>query len=400
MAYFIKEIKCLEEQIVKEFKQIHCQLCNGIWFVDDQNLSRQIVCPYCDSPIQGKIEFNTFDSLDKAIYHVVEKRGISVFKNMKLLVSFMMDIAPNLHKEIRIFSKAVTDKYTGIIESAFNAHEEELDLIVKKLRHLIIDEEGLSSEWAETICVGIQKAVFYYKGDGTSVFINVDIEDFPIINESNCSNANLDNNFSQKITIDEASKCKISKNNHSRSIEDWLSYISTPLDSKPAKLCDDALKYYNGISYYSKDERQALKLLREAAYQYQYLPAFNYLGRIYMKKRIYDKAIKCYTKSFEAGDIEGICMMGYFYLHGFEHYGVKNDSTRATELFERVASAGELEILVLFSKKFFTGGDVPKEDKVGYELLNIAAREGNSDAQRYMARIKRMGGYKKSVFQD
>ena len=46
-------------------------------------------------------------------------------------------------------------------------------------------------------------------------------------------------------------------------------------DGDPGGLCEQALKYYNGTGGYKKDERKAVKLFRESANYYNYVPAYN-----------------------------------------------------------------------------------------------------------------------------
>lgn len=42
-------------------KKIKCQLCDGAWIVEKDDLEKQKVCPYCGNSVQGKVEFETYD---------------------------------------------------------------------------------------------------------------------------------------------------------------------------------------------------------------------------------------------------------------------------------------------------------------------------------------------------
>ena len=117
-------------------KKIRCQLCEGAWIVEDDDLDKQKVCPYCETAIQGKVEFDTYDSLDKAIYGAVTKMGNGVFQNLRQLSGFILDTAPNLKKEIRIFSKTVTDDYATYIRTLFDQDMDEAEMTVRKLKQL------------------------------------------------------------------------------------------------------------------------------------------------------------------------------------------------------------------------------------------------------------------------
>ena len=64
-------------------KKIRCQLCDGAWIVEKDDLEKQKVCPYCGNSVQGKVEFKAYDSLDKAIYGAVTKMGDGVLQNLR-----------------------------------------------------------------------------------------------------------------------------------------------------------------------------------------------------------------------------------------------------------------------------------------------------------------------------
>lgn len=152
-------------------------MCAGTWIVEESDLEKQRVCPCCASSIQGKVEFETYNSLDKAIYGAVTKMGDGVLQNLRQLSGFMMDTAPNLKKEIRIFSKTVTDDYVTSIRALFDQDIDSAETIIRKLRQLFIEEEGLSEAWADMICEALYGAAMYYNGRGTTQMINVTVED-------------------------------------------------------------------------------------------------------------------------------------------------------------------------------------------------------------------------------
>lgn len=161
-------------------KRIKCELCEGIWFVEDKDLENQKVCPYCTTSIQGEIEFSDYDSLDKAIYGAIKKMGRGVFQNPRQLSAFMMDTAPGLKKEIRIFLKTINEDYSDYIEKTFEQKVEDVETTIRKLHHLFVEEEGLSDRWAEILCTGLYGAILYAKGIGITKLVNVKIDEFII----------------------------------------------------------------------------------------------------------------------------------------------------------------------------------------------------------------------------
>lgn len=159
-------------------KQIRCETCSGKWFVADDDLDRQRVCPYCCSSIHGAVEFSEYDSLDKAIYGAVTRMGKDIIQNPRQLSGFMLDMAPMLKREISFFSKTITDDYVVHIKNAFDAETDSLDSVINKLHHLFVEEEGLSESWADMLCTGLHGAILYYRGIGTTRIINAEVCDF------------------------------------------------------------------------------------------------------------------------------------------------------------------------------------------------------------------------------
>lgn len=370
-------------------KRVKCQLCNGAWIVDEQDLECQKVCPYCGSSIQGKVDFENYDSLDKAIYGVISNMGIGIIQNLRLLSGFMMDIAPSLKKEIRIFTKTITEDYIGLIKDAFNQETDAVDATIKKLRHLFIDKEGLSDVWADMICEGLHGAILYYKGVGCTKLVNVQVEDFQVQHMK----GHTEREKPQRSKSVAHTQPSVQKNtSHIAKFESKPktgASLQSSMSNDPRELCKLALKYYNGTSPYPKDEKKAIKLFRESANYHQYIPAYNYLGRIFMKRRESEISSKWYQKSADAGNVEGYCMMGYFYQTG---HGVKRQSsTEALECYLKAASTGELDQMVSIAIEFLVGGDIPKTERVGVDILDIAAKSGNPDAQYYLAQCYQNG---------
>lgn len=364
-------------------KKIRCQMCDGTWIVEDNDLEKQRVCPCCASSIQGKVEFETYDSLDKAIYGAITKMGDSVLQNLRQLSGFMMDTAPNLKKEIRIFSKTVTDEYVSYIKILFDQDVCEAETTIRKLRQLFIEEEGLSESWADMICESLHGALLYNKGIGCTRLINVEIGDFEPSTRSTDRSITVTERHVEDVKTSHKPKIasKTRKNTSSANTTPPNVHYTTTGD--PEGLCELALKYYNGAPGYKKDERAAIKLFRQSANYHQYVPAYNYLGRIFMKRRESDSASKWYQKSAAANNAEGLCMMGYFYQKG---YGVVEQSTpSAIGCYTSAVATGNFEQMVDVARKFLKGGELPKEEKIAVDILDAAAKAGSSDAQYYLA---------------
>lgn len=365
-------------------KKIKCQQCNGVWIVDDSDLQRQKVCPYCISPIQKKKEIKEFNSLDKVIYGAVSKMGIEIIKNPQQLNGLMMDMAPALRKEIRIFSKTVTDEYVGYVKETFVQDMETAKATINKLRTLFIEEEGLSETWADMICNGLLDATLYYKGKIQTELINVQVDN--IYNTDFLHIQKYQPNLQKQKSQAAPANNKVHQNKNS------VSSVAKTGDSlnKSAKgLCELAMKYYYGKPYYPRDERKAIKLLREAAIYHQYVPAYNYLGRIFMKSQNYANAEKWYKKSAEASDAEGCCMEAYFVYTG--RVDSKSNGTTASKYYMNAAATSEFELMITISEKFFTGNEVPKNEQVAVDILTAASKAGSAEAQYHLGQCYQHG---------
>ena len=283
-------------------KKIRCQLCDGTWIVEKEDLEKQKICPYCGTSVQRKVKFETYDSLDKAIYGAILKMEKGVLQNLRQLSGFMLDTAPDLKKEIRIFSKTVTDDYASYIRTMFNQNIAEAEMTTRKLKQLFVEEEGLSESWADMICDGLYGTLLYYKGIGCTRLINVDVIDFELSTKTTESTFTAPKQQNVENKSNFSAKPSSNQSNNTRRANTTPSNLQYTTNGDPRNLCDFALKYYHGTGGYKKDERKAIKLFRESANYHNYIPAYNYLEQVFMRRRESDSSSKWYRKSAEQGN--------------------------------------------------------------------------------------------------
>lgn len=370
-------------------KKICCQLCNNTWIVETEDLVKQQVCPYCRSPLQGKVKFDIYNSLDKAIYVAIANMGDGVFQNIRQLSGFLMDIAPNLKKEIRIFCKNVTDNYTSYIRILFNQELDVAEETLQKLRNLFIEEEGLSETWADLICDSLHGALLYYKGSKGTRLLNIHVEDFELYPPKEEVRFTLPPKHSGSVESNQTGAPSPKLINKTSNSDITPSKEQLAVDGDPGGLCELAFNYYNGTNGYMKDERKALSLLKESAYYYKHIPAYNYLGRVFMKRREFDSASKWFQKSAAANNVEGLCMMGHFYQKGYG--GLKQSTETAIGCYEAAAYTGYPDQMVEIALKFLRDCEVPRDEKIAFDILHAASKSGNSDAQFYLAKCYENG---------
>jgi hypothetical protein len=108
-------------------KRLICESCSGNWVVEDADIINQNVCPYCATVLRGEPELTNFDSLDKALYGAITQKGKEILLNPGQLSGYLMDTAPALKKEIRIFTTHLHKDYINYITEAFEQDIENED---------------------------------------------------------------------------------------------------------------------------------------------------------------------------------------------------------------------------------------------------------------------------------
>ena len=406
-------------------KRIKCDSCAGKWMVENEDLEKLTVCPYCGVSIQGEVEFTDYDTLDKAIYGAIAKMGKTVLSNPRQLSGFMMDTAPGLKKEIRIFSKTVTEDYITHIKNAFDEDVDAVENTINKLHHLFVEEEGLSDNWADMLCTGLYGAILYSKGLGTTRICNVEISDYTITtsekqdtldNQGTIGNSIRSKTVNKYESVNEISydilkhyKCSIcgfiidgydlehgdskecpvcSANRWKETDEQTQDYEEKtqvhPFYQKPQNSYDsDACRSLLETAERCRSDNRlddALEQYRKAA-NYGYVPAYNSIAEIYYLKRNYKKAWKWYLKSAEANDSIGQYYVGFFYQEGLH---VPKNEHLAVKYYEKSAGQGLMQAVLAIADCYKLGTGYKKDVKKSMEHLKLAADSGYAEAQYRM----------------
>lgn len=159
-------------------KKLTCTLCRHIWYVAAGDMEQLNNCPFCGNTIRGSIEFDSFDTLDKAMLCAIQKQGTDVFLSPRKLTGYMLDLAPLLQAEIRIFSRVITDEYSRNFYEAFSCSEDGAAATINKVRYALTEREGLSENWADKICGSVLLCVKQLKTPERAPLINVSVEDY------------------------------------------------------------------------------------------------------------------------------------------------------------------------------------------------------------------------------
>lgn len=166
--------------------KIICNHCSGIWFTEQSSTNNIKVCPFCGEAIRRNIEITSFDTLEKVLYKALQNSGSTAFDNPNFLISFMMDLAPEMRKEIRILSKSLTAECLKAVKTVFESSTDSIEVNISKLKYHLVEDEGLSDSWAELICSTYINTFNYLHGVGLGEEITAHIElvDFNQTNEN------------------------------------------------------------------------------------------------------------------------------------------------------------------------------------------------------------------------
>lgn len=390
-------------------KKLKCRECSEIWYVDESDLDKLSVCPFCVVPIWEQKVITEFDTLDKAIYGAIKNMGIDIFQNHRQLSGYLMDMAPNLKKEIRIFTKTINEEYMVYVKNAFEQDERNAEIAINKLKNLFIEDEGLSEKWADMLCESLFGAVLYAKGIGERT-IAAEVEDIGFfaeehqveVKDSNLTDS-LIKNLETKQLIEKKYKCDIcgyvmraetlaSDNCPVCKANRWV--IESTEESvdvlpnsnnlkKEAKKSEyssaDIEKNINIAQQYvaMRDYNSALEYYRQAA-NMGYTPAYNSIAEMYHSNGNYKRAWKWYLKSSEIGDSDGEYYVGYYYQEG---YHVKKNVNLARKYYEKSAKQNNLKALVALAFQYKNGMGVKKDEKKSADYFELAAQKGSAEAQ-------------------
>lgn len=158
-------------------KQFKCNSCNKIWFVDNEDEHSVMTCPFCGFIVRQTGVIKNINTLGKAIYTAISDRGLDILSTNGKISGYLLDIAPEMKKEIRIFSRVFDNNSLSLYRNAFEEDISSIDGIINQLKRLFIEEEGLSESWADLICENCQKAILYFRGEDLPEIISAEITD-------------------------------------------------------------------------------------------------------------------------------------------------------------------------------------------------------------------------------
>lgn len=161
-------------------KKILCKRCSQSWFLEDAQLDKLQVCPFCAKPVREKADISRADTLDKAIYLTITSMGERILSQPHRIGGYICDIAPGLQKDVKILSRSFSEEYFSLVRTAYGKELPEAERLMKTLSRRLMDDEGLSESWSARISESYLGAIRLSRGIGMEEHLMLRIEDFRV----------------------------------------------------------------------------------------------------------------------------------------------------------------------------------------------------------------------------
>lgn len=143
------------------------------WDINESDKRNQAGCPFCLTRVVLPAEEIVVDSFGKAIYKVLYEDGVETLKAKGRFLSLLLDKAPEFKKETKMVNKSCSQemltRIAGWINPAFNIADE-----AARFRTALLEDEGLSEFWANTICNAFAESLKDVRGDPVEAQIPVE----------------------------------------------------------------------------------------------------------------------------------------------------------------------------------------------------------------------------------
>lgn len=387
-------------------KKIKCKYCKEEWYIKKDVVDKCNACPFCLKVLREKFIVKEMDSLDKVIYFAITDKGLDLFLNAQQLCGYFFDVAPNLKKEIHIFSRVFSSDYLRKLKNIFEQELDEMVREIEKLKILFIEEEGVAENWAKMLCDSCIKAGKYLKGLDMLKIVNAEIMDADDIltnmlsNTSEYSSEKLglvqEDQIIKYFNINKSNCKNISKLSIERlKLFQEASKYKQLGDYENAFRCfkmlavsdDSDVLYELGECYYYGRGTNSNLVKAELMYRKSdKIPSFLQIEEMYQKRSIaVSYAYEVYKRKAELGNSKGLFFMGYFHQYGI---GTTFDTRMAVEYYEKAVKNGLVQGLTRLGICYLQGVGVQKDLIKAERYLEIAVKNNDVDAINYLKKCR------------
>ncbi len=333
-------------------KKLICKSCDNSWIIEDKSLELNKLCPFCGIEIRQKKDVEIFNSFEKVMFKAVSDLGLNALTKPKIMSGYMLDLAPQFAKEIHVFFR-MSDKNLSNIYQIFNRDSEEAKLDFEKLRHILIDTEGLSDFWADFIrdkCIVVYNM---FNGILTEYTFLVDIKDAE--DKKSDSHKIAEKIEKMKLIGIESFSCVHGKKNVVEHFNNAsINHYQKALELEENNDIEGAINEY-------------LTLTRK-----NFAPAFVRLGYIQSNLNHIKSSWRWYLKGAELNDFEAMYFVAVHYLTGS---CVAKSESNAIKYFKIAAENGVCEAAIAL---YYINMKNDKRD-VATEYLKIAQTYVDND---------------------
>ncbi|MBE6098796.1 MAG: hypothetical protein E7197_01945 [Anaerovibrio sp.] len=154
-------------------------------------------------------------------------------------------------------------------------------------------------------------------------------------------------------------------------------------------------KLFLGILYYygyiqGKNKADGIRLIEEAAPEAAVF-AYVVLLDIYYAQGNNEKCQHCFEKLLDSTKANILCLVGFVYEKGL--FGILRNEIKAFEAYEHSAHQDYEEAIFHLGRCYYSGIGINKDISKGFDLLQIAADAGVTDAIRDLGKIYINGAY-------
>lgn len=220
-----------------------CIACGSSW--STQNTIDQ--CPFCGNSLNCHSEETTaFDSMEALISYLPKHFETSLLSNRRSALGIMMDLAPNLSREIKLFGLAYDSKAINSLLHVQNADDAQWLIQTRKAYNLLIEDFYLSDKNAQLVVSWL--TILLGKTNPPQPTDNTQEKSESTKSSHTVSNSAA--NAQQKIKLGATIEIGRYLQNSETNLEPISWYVLDIADNKAllmSKYCVDAQKYNYGV---------------------------------------------------------------------------------------------------------------------------------------------------------
>lgn len=161
------------------YQKIICKVCGHYWILERSAIDKCEACPFCMEPIRKKTVEQREDivTFEQAFCRILNDCGTDILSDKRKTIAYLTDIAPQITKETRVFSK-ISSATLDVLKGVLTEQGENIENEVLRLSRIFKEEEGLSDLYADLFCAAVRAYVVKQNDVKNGYVLNVEVGDF------------------------------------------------------------------------------------------------------------------------------------------------------------------------------------------------------------------------------